>query len=402
MSRSLFYLLIALALVGAACSSSAETTTTSSTTTTTTTVAPTTSVSPTTSSTTQPPTIAASGLPDDLVAEVESLYAWLMDEEAPRPWIPSPFLLLIEDVDVGDPPLRTSGSVAELPDGDQIAVVTVNEDVLLAANTGDLGWRIIGGQVKGAAPYLGGEPLSLLAIGSDARVEDPDQTSEGADSVHILTAVPSEGSGAILGIPRDTWVEVPGGSRKLTDVMRGTGPEALTTAVEDATGLTFDGYIVTGFEGFMGLIGELGRLVIDLPNPMASGNEWESFPAGRQRLGPNRALQLARIRKGLPEGDIDRSFNQGLIMQAGMAMVQALGVEALPDLLTVLADNTWTDLTADELLYWGGVAFLFTPEDLVNVVVPVRLGVVGAASVVFLIDESETVFRDLDDGLVEN
>jgi anionic cell wall polymer biosynthesis LytR-Cps2A-Psr (LCP) family protein len=126
--------------------------------------------------------------------------------------------------------------------------------------------------------------------------------------------------------------------------MAGRGPEIMLETITELTQLEIEGYFVTGFLGFTNLMEELGGLFIDLPSVMRSGNNWANYPAGPQTLTPQRALRLARIRKGLPRGDFDRSFNQGLIMQAAMDMVQFTGIDALPDWVRILSENTWTDL----------------------------------------------------------
>jgi anionic cell wall polymer biosynthesis LytR-Cps2A-Psr (LCP) family protein len=173
--------------------------------------------------------------------------------------------------------------------------------------------------------------------------------------------------------------------------------------LETITGMTqleIEGYFVTGFEGFISLIDELGGLLINLPTRMRSGNNWTDYPAGPQELTPQLALRLARIRKGLPGGDFDRSFNQGLIMLAAMDMVKVGGIELLPDWVRILTDSTWTDLTAEQVLTLGASAYFFPSDALVNMVLPGSIGTAGAASVVYLGDGAEAVYRDLEDGLI--
>jgi LCP family protein required for cell wall assembly len=261
------------------------------------------------------------------------------------------------------------------------------------------GWRIVGAVMAGETPVLGAEPRTVLILGSDARVGENQQRLR-ADSVHLLTVVPSAGAGAIVGFPRDSWVQGPNGGTKLTNLMAGRGPEIMLETITEMTQLDIDGYFVTGFLGFTNLIESLGGLYIDLPTTMRSGNNWANFPAGPQELTPQRALRLARIRKGLPGGDFDRSYNQGLIMQAAMDMVQAVPIEALPTLIRVLDENAWTDLPTEDVLTLGAAAFFFPSDQLVNTVLPGSVGTAGAASVVYLGEAAEDVYRDLEDGLL--
>ena len=172
-------------------------------------------------------------------------------------------------------------------------------------------------------------------------------------------------------------------------------------SVTELTNLEIEGYLVTGFKGFTALMTELGGLYIDLPSTMRSGNNWSNFPAGPQNLTPTRALQLARIRKGLSGGDFERSRNQGRIMQAAMDMVQIPGIDLLPEWTRILLDNAWTDLSTEDLLTLGASTYFMESSDLTNIVLPGRVGTAGSASVVHLADEAEDIYRDLeDDGLL--
>lgn len=394
-------LICALALTAAACSSAeAEPTSTTApppttTTTTTTTTAP---LPPTT----EPPLASVEleiEMPsDDVAAPVEALYSWLVDKRNEPPAIPPPLLEQLEDAERTNPGREGIITTVELTNGDQVGVAVVDEDVVLLVDDG-AGWRIVGAAMAGETPILGTEPRTVLILGSDARVGQNQQTFR-ADSVHILTVVPSAGAGAIVGFPRDSWVQGPDGGTKLTNLMAGRGPEIMLETITELTQLEIDGYFVTGFLGFTNLIESLGGLYIDLPTKMRTGNNWADYPAGPQELTPQRALRLARIRKGLPRGDFDRSYNQGLIMQAAMDMVQLVPVEALPTLVYVLSENTWTDLSTEEVLTLGASAFFFPSENLENMVLPGSVGTAGAASVVYLSDSAEDIYRDLEDGLL--
>ena len=188
---------------------------------------------------------------------------------------------------------------------------------------------------------------------------------------------------------------------KLTHHMAGAGPEVMLDVVTNLTDLPIEGYFVTGFVGFENLITELGGLEIDLPSVMRSGNNWSKFPAGPQTLTPTRALQLARIRKGLSGGDFTRSLNQGRIMQAALDMVQSAGIDALPTWIQVLYDSVWTDLTTEDVLTLAASAYFFDSTELTNIVLPGSVGTTsGGASVVFLADEAEDIYRDIEDGLL--
>ncbi|MEA2001422.1 MAG: LCP family protein [Actinomycetota bacterium] len=392
----IYTLVLALALVTAACSgaeAAPATTTATPTTTTTTTVAPTT--------TTEPPVKTADfdfEVPAGIDGPLNALYSWLADDRNDAPPLPDELLAYFTGTTRQDAGAVGGITSAELENGDSVAVARVDRDIVLLLDEGG-GWRIVGAALDGKTPWLGESPRTVLILGSDARVGENQQRLR-ADSVHILTVVPEAEAGAIVGFPRDSWVQGPNGGTKLTNLMANRGPEIMLETITELTQLDIEGYFVTGFLGFTTLIDELGGLFIDLPTVMRSGNNWANYPAGPQSLTPQRALRLARIRKGLPGGDFDRSFNQGLIMQAAMDMVQLTGIDLLPEWVRILTDATWTDLSTEDVLLLGASAFFMPSDALVNTVLPGSVGTAGSASVVFLAESAEDVYRDLDDGLL--
>jgi len=399
-------ILIVLALVAAACSGSVE----GSDETTTTLAAPVEATSTTATSTTAaatttetPPKPIALGfdMPDGFAEPLNAFYSWLSDDRNDEPNAPLGLLEHVSSTERTAPGATGSVSSSELPEGDGIAVVHVDEDILFMVDDGT-GWRIVGAALDGLTPWLGEEPRMVLILGSDARVGQ-NQLRYRADSVHIVTVVPSESAGAIVGFPRDAYTEGPiRGWDKLTHHLASAGPEVMMEVVTDLTQLEIEGYVITGFKGFEALITELGGLYIDLPSVMRSGNNWANFPAGPQTLNPTRTLQLARIRKGLSGGDFTRSLNQGRIMQAAIDQIQPMGIDLLPTWIRILHENAWTDLSTEDVLTLAATIYFLESGDLTNIVLPGTVGTTnGGASVVFLDDEAEDIYRDMEDGLLE-
>jgi LCP family protein required for cell wall assembly len=314
---------------------------------------------------------------------------------------------------------------SEMANGDIIAVIhstaagSSTEDLLFAADTGG-GWQLLAGQFAGGAVWLGDERLAFMAIGSDAR---PGQNQERlrADSLHVITLAPDGSGGAIVGFPRDTLIDqelmaaaaaridfpesqLPGTSRKFTLLMANRGPAFIRATAEEMTGMSLEGHVLVGFKGFDGLVRSLGKVPIDLPKYVNCSVECDhDFRPGPQTLNADEALDLARARKGVPGGDLGRSFNQGLIIIAAMDMVQNMDVDLLPTLLAVLLEHGFTDMATDRLLTLGAAAFLTDSETMENLVIPGRLGWYGKASVVY-VDEEElaAVAADVDaDGLLD-
>ena len=120
------------------------------------------------------------------------------------------------------------------------------------------------------------------------------------------------GAATAIGVPRDSWVPIPGyGSNKINAALYFGGPQALGAAVGDLVGIQPDYVFVSRFKFFQALIGSIGG--IDIQNPVAFGDPYlkpEGFAQGRLHLGPYDAMVFSRIRHNLIRGDFDRSANQ--------------------------------------------------------------------------------------------
>ncbi|MGB5567108.1 MAG: LCP family protein [Acidimicrobiia bacterium] len=397
-------LLLVSGLVAVSCSpSAAETPETTLPTTTTTTTPPITAASSSTTTTTEPVIrVQVEGeLQDDLLAVVATFLSWQIDDRNHPPKIPKGL-----EAHLANHPIATTddvevtGTTAEVEGGEVGVVLTEGGDVLLAADEGS-GWQIVGARPANDAAWYGDEPRVVMVIGSDARVGTNQQTHR-ADSIHLLTANPSQGTGTILGFPRDSWVSTKHGTMKFSSLMSGRGPQVMVDQVVDTWDLPVEGYVVTGFEGFEDLMGKVGYLPIDLPRAIPNQAWWNGWPAGEQTLSPQRALEYSRTRKGIPGGDLTRSANQGLVMLAVLHLLQMNDIVDTPEIVKLLLDYTWTSLTPTDLIQLGAAVHTLDPEAIDNIVLPGNPGWAGSASVVRLTSEADEMLDDLrDDGLVE-
>jgi LCP family protein required for cell wall assembly len=355
-------------------------------------------------------------VPEELTRPSADLYSWLADKRNSLHDIPPGLAAHLAEVNLTvAPQVIATMATTELSSGGSVGVVHIEDDVLFTADEGD-GWEIVGFAPNGATPWLGEEPLFLLVLGSDARPGQNQRTLR-ADSIHILALSATGNAGTIVGFPRDSYIskeiivaanESVGLSRlpsagKFTHIMASRGPEIMLATARELTGLPIAGYFVTGFRGFEDLIDDFGGLTITLPSRIRTGNDFPTFVEGEQWLTGIRTLILARTRKTIPGGDFGRSLNQGLVILAAMAQAQVIGIDALPDLLNIMLEHTWTDLSASELLRFGAAGLLMDPAGLQNIVLPGRIGNIGGASIVRLDeDELHRIMSDIaDDGVLE-
>jgi LCP family protein required for cell wall assembly len=117
------------------------------------------------------------------------------------------------------------------------------------------------------SPRLAPEALqAFLVIGSDYR---PQLGSSRADVI-VLVLLPADGADPVMvSIPRDLYLPNPctGGYTRINATLNGcgqaaSGPELLSVAVEDFTGVEIDHFAVFDFEGFKAIVDRVGGVEI--------------------------------------------------------------------------------------------------------------------------------------------
>jgi LCP family protein required for cell wall assembly len=238
------------------------------------------------------------------------------------------------------------------------------------------------------APDLPGRrTITILAVGSDARPgQDPLRLR--ADSIHLIFLHPRKGQAVMVGIPRDTWVPIPGhGSNKINSALSSGGPPLLVQTIERAFGARIDYWAVTSFWGMTDAINEIGGLRVRVPFPMHNPSGGRSFRPGMHRLNGSEVLGFSRERKTVPAGDFGRQENGGRVLLAALAQFQEEFRDDPSRLLVWLGAGTRnmdTNLPVGELV---DLAFDVTSMRLGrvrNIVFPGGTGNVGGSSVVFL------------------
>ena len=246
-------------------------------------------------------------------------------------------------------------------------------------------------------PSLRGDrPIFVLILGSDSRPGTP--VEEGlCDSIHILGINPAEKRATLVGIPRDSYVPLAsGGTNKINVGLPQGGPEGMVATVENLTGITFDYYVLTGFEGLTRIFDALGGLTIDVPYSF-DGYEGTSFTEGRRTMTGAEALEYTRTRKSLSHGDFDRSMNQGRVLQAAFGQFRAefrKDPAALFEWIALGMRNVSTDLPLNELLTLAFTSWTIRPARLTNLVAVGSVGSAGGASIVSL-PSPHPVFEDI-------
>jgi polyisoprenyl-teichoic acid--peptidoglycan teichoic acid transferase len=215
--------------------------------------------------------------------------------------------------------------------------------------------------------WAGRDRVTILLLGVDTRCEEvgPDRT----DSIMLVTVDPVGKTAALLSLPRDLWVEIPGfGVNRINNAhfygeannYPGGGPALAVDTVAATLGIEIDYYLTVNFAAFQEIINLLGGLPIDVPQAINDptypdscyGYDPFSIEAGRQTLTGEQALKYARTR-ATEGGDVDRAGRQQAVVmaarQTALRQLPTLIVQA-PLLWQTLEQNVRTTLSLDEVL----------------------------------------------------
>jgi LCP family protein required for cell wall assembly len=226
------------------------------------------------------------------------------------------------------------------------------------------------------SPRLKPEALhAFLVIGSDYRPQLG--TSSRADVI-LLILLPADGSDPVMvSIPRDLYLPNPctGGHTRINATLNGcgqaaTGPELLTVAVEDFTGVQIDHFVLFDFEGFKAIIDRVGGVEICVEHAVRDAKTTPplDLPAGCSVADGGMTLSWVRSRhtKELVGGvwhpmpgvnDLTRNQRQQELLLDALARLK--GFRSITE-FSALVESLSATFTIDENLTLGeavGVAW---------------------------------------------
>ncbi len=226
--------------------------------------------------------------------------------------------------------------------------------------------------------------LWILCLGSDAR---PGQamTSTRADAIQLVGINLRTGAATDIGVPRDSYVDIPGhGRNKINASMAFGGPQLMARSVANLVGIRPDYVFTAGFTGFRSLVRAIGGVTVYSKYAFSDPVRPQGYHHGKNRLNPFQALIFARIRHPLPRGDFDRSADQQRLMKGILREVRKK--ENRPGFMErgVLAvvHNLNTDLKPSQLYTLAQAATRIQPRKYRSCVINGSTGYVGAMSVV--------------------
>ncbi len=211
------------------------------------------------------------------------------------------------------------------------------------------------GVITAAEP---GEPQTLLIVGSDRRYGGK-QKDVRSDTLMLVRLDPRQEATAILNVPRDLAVDIPGyGRRKINEAYRFGGLSLVAETVKATLGLEeIHHAMAVNFKGFRRVVNTLGCIYTDVDrryfndnDPPTGGGEAYAvidLQPGYQRLCGERALEYVRFRH--TDTDFVRSARQQTFLRDAKDQVRTSAlVSNYDELLDIFGRSTQADPSLQE------------------------------------------------------
>lgn len=217
-----------------------------------------------------------------------------------------------------------------------VNVVVVALLALGASGYGYVHWRF--GQVKridvsgltGAGPGAS-PPLTIMVVGSDTRDlgkggsssfgNSEDVTGQRSDTIMLVRVVPATSSVALLSIPRDLLVQLPGQGTTRINAAFGGGANLLVQTVQQDLGVQVNHFAVVNFDTFTQISNSIGGVYQYFPAPARDLFSNLVVPqAGCVLLKGSQALAFVRSREY--QYYLDGSWQYQLVPESDLARIQ--------------------------------------------------------------------------------
>jgi polyisoprenyl-teichoic acid--peptidoglycan teichoic acid transferase len=200
--------------------------------------------------------------------------------------------------------------------------------------------------------------MNILILGDDSGLGRPGGRVNGRTDIIIIFHINLDsGKGTVVTVPRDTWVSIPGHNDGKINGAHAIGGNDLTVqTIEEFSGLTFDGYIITDFDGFIPLIDFLGGVTVEVGENLADSFSGCYLTKGVHHLNGEQALALCRNRHRSGDGTTKsgafaREKEAAKVVTALLEQKSTFQrLMALPFLINFLLNYTWTDLQFKDIL----------------------------------------------------
>ena len=209
------------------------------------------------------------------------------------------------------------------------------------------------------------EPFTLLLMGVDSTDEGlSSNTVANGDSLILITFNPDTLNATMLSIPRDSYVPIACWSgqpeNKITHAAA-YGTDCMIQTIQNYFDVTIDYYAKINFRGLVSLVDTLGGIDVEVPQDLCTDNSNREgtvcISEGYQHLNGEQALVLARNRKQLAAGDLDRGLNQQIVVQGIINKLKDMNsIDQVMGVLNTVSNNLDTNFTTNQILSFYDLA----------------------------------------------
>jgi LCP family protein required for cell wall assembly len=230
--------------------------------------------------------------------------------------------------------------------------------------------------VKNVLPdWQGTDRINILLLGIDKRDDEPIEGTR-SDTMMLASIDPVSKSAALVSLPRDMWVNIPGctarsgcigGQQRINVAHAVGGPDLAVQTVTTDFGIPIQYYARVDFRGFQQMVDAVGGVVIDVDWPVKD-DEYPTADYGYMRIyfgpGPQlmdgaQALEYARSRHGV--NDFARAGRQQkVIVSVRNRVLQMNMLSRAPELIGIAQNSVSTNLSPVQML---GLAKLMSQID---------------------------------------
>ncbi|MFD0482947.1 LCP family protein [Kineococcus sp. GCM10028916] len=238
--------------------------------------------------------------------------------------------------------------------------------VLAVAYPLALTWRGWSAVNQVAAASTGARPAATpgttyLIVGSDSRdglspeeiaeysAGGTDISGQRTDTIMLLHVPDGGGPAALISIPRDSYVPIPGhDSNKINAAFSIGGAPLLMQTIENVSGLRIDHYVETGFGGFAQIVNAVGGVQMCPTQAVDDVRAGLDIQAGCQQMDGRTALGYARYRYSDVQGDLGRAVRQRELLAAIISKAASPTTLLNPFKAFPLASSGGSAVTLDE------------------------------------------------------
>ncbi len=265
------------------------------------------------------------------------------------------------------------------------------------------------------APWDGASRVNILFLGVDAR--DLDSDAPRSDTMILFTIDPLSKTAGMLSIPRDLWVDIPGGfgygkintAHALGEQYQlpGGGPGLSMKTVERFLGVPIQYYGLIDFHAFEEAIDAMGGLYMCVDTKIQldpiGPKPRQPFEKGCSVRPGYMVLAYARDRKSTEGGDVDRSIRQQQVIMA--LRDQILAPENFPDMVKMAPDiyneaaaGLKTNMSFEDMLKLAALAAQIDVSQIKQGVIDYKMGILETSpdglSILKPIPDEIRVLRD--------